>query len=135
MIAVETLLRIRLPIPRPNFYVFITLISVIIIGVIGIPYGDPRFIGFAILLELSYISLAVFIAKGYRKPLYACILIAVIIIVGNSFVTAHIHRIMTLARPVNTLVLILDGYILQILLMYASIVALKFSTRSKSILP
>jgi hypothetical protein len=128
-------LRIRLSIPKPNFYVFITLISIIIIGIIGIPFGDPRFISFAILIELSYISLAVLIAIGYRKPLYACILIAVLIIVGNSFVTAHIHRIMTLARPINTLVLILGGYILQILLIYASIVTLKFNTRSKSMLP
>jgi hypothetical protein len=135
MIVVETLLRIRLPIPKPNLYVFIVLISIVIIGIIGIPFGDPRFISFAILLELSYISLTVLIAKGYRKPLYACILIAIIIIMGNSFVTAHIHRIMTLARPVNTLVLIVGGYILQILLVYTSMVALKCSTRSKSMMP
>jgi hypothetical protein len=125
----------RLGIAKSNFQVFIVLISIIIIGIIGIPFGDPRFIIYAILLELSYISLAVLIAKGYKKPIYACIMIAVIIIVGNSFVTAHIHRIMTLARPINTLVLILGGYILQILLIYASIVTLKFSTRSKSMLP
>jgi hypothetical protein len=110
------------------------LISIIIIGIIGIPFGDPRFKSYAILLELSYISLAILIAKGYRKPLYACILIAVLIIVGNSFVTAHIHRIMTLAKPINTLVLIIGGYILQILLIYASIVALKFRNRSKCML-
>jgi hypothetical protein len=128
-------LRIRLSNSNPNFYVIIILISIIIIGIIGIPFGDPRFKSYAILLELSYISLAILIAKGYRKPLYACILIAVLIIVGNSFVTAHIHRIMTLARPVNTLVLISGGYILQILLLYTSIVALRFSNKSKSMLP
>lgn len=99
----------------------------------GIPFGDPRFIIYAIILELLYLVLAVFVAKGYRKPLYACILIAVTIIIGNSFVTAHIHRIMTLSRPLNTLVLIMGGYVLQILLICASIVALRFGNLSKSL--
>jgi hypothetical protein len=125
----------RLGIAKSNVQVFIVLISIIVVGIIGIPFGDPRFIIYAILLESSYISLAILIAKGYRKPLYACILIAVLIIVGNSFVTAHIHRIMTLTRPINTVVLIAGGYILQILLLYTSIVALKFSNKSKSMLP
>jgi hypothetical protein len=134
IIDVEISLINRPGIAKSNVQVFIVLISIIIVGIIGIPFGDPRFIIYAILLELSYISLAILIAKGYRKPLYACILIAVLIIVGNSFVTAHIHRIMTLARPINTLVLIAGGYILQILLLYTSIVALRFSNKSKSML-
>jgi hypothetical protein len=100
---------------------------------VGIPFGDPRFIIYAIILELLYFVLAVFVAKGYRKPLYACILIAIIIIIGNSFVTAHIHRIMTLSRPLNTLVLITGGYVLQILLIFTSIVALRFGKLSKSL--
>jgi hypothetical protein len=123
----------RLGIAKSNFWVFIVLISIIISGIIGIPFGDPRFIIYAILLELSYILLAILIAKGYRKPLYACISIALLIIVGNSFVTAHIHRIMTLERPINTLVLIIGGYILQILLIYASIIALRFNTKSRTV--
>ena len=98
-------------ITRPHFQVLIVLVSIIIIGVIGIPFGDPRFIIYAILLELSYASLAVLIAKGNRKPLYACIVLAILIIVGNSFVTAHIHRIMSFSRPVNAIVLIIaDTY-------------------------
>jgi hypothetical protein len=133
LVTVEISLRIRLPYSKPNFYVLIVLIFIIIIGIIGIPFGDPRFISYAVLLELSYISLAILIAKGYRKPLYACILIAVFIIIGNSFVTAHIHRILTLARPVNTMVLITGGYILQILLIYTSIVTLRFNNKSKSL--
>ena len=101
----------------------------------GIPFGDPRFIIYAILLELSYVSLAVLIAKGHRKPFYACILLAILIIVGNSFVTAHIHRIMTFSRPLNTIVLIIGGYILQGLLVYTSIVAIRNNNnRSKSVM-
>ncbi|MER5191673.1 MAG: hypothetical protein ABJB76_08185 [Candidatus Nitrosocosmicus sp.] len=122
----------RLFITKPNIPVFIVLVSIIIIGIIGIPFGDPRFIIYAVLLESSYIILAVFVAKGFKIPLYACIFLAVFIIVGNSFVTAHIHRIMTLSRPLNTMVLIIGGYILQILLIYTSIVAMRFSNRSKS---
>jgi hypothetical protein len=116
---------------KPNFAVLIMLVSIIIIGIIGIPFGDPRFIVYAILLELAYFALAILIAKGYRKPLYVCILLAIVIIVGNSFVNAHINRIMSLSRPLNTLVLIVGGYILQGLLVYASIAALRIHNRPK----
>ena len=121
-------------ITRPNFQVLLVLVFIIIIGMIGIPFGDPRFIIYAILIELLYISLAALIAKGYTKTLYACIMLSVLIIIGNSFVTAHIHRIMTFSRPLNTLVLIIGGYILQGLLAYTSVVAIRNNNRSKSVL-
>src|SRR5919112_940642 len=114
---------------KPNFAVLIMLVSIIIIG---IPFGDPRFIVYAILLELAYFALAILIAKGYRKPLYVCILLAIVIIVGNSFVNAHINRIMSLSRPLNTLVLIVGGYILQGLLIYTSTVATRMENKNKS---
>jgi hypothetical protein len=110
----------------------VTLVSIIVVGLIGIPFGDPRFIVYAIFLELVYVSLAILVAKGYRKPLYVCILIAIIIIVGNSFVNAHINRIMSLSRPLNTMVLIVGGYLLQGLLVYTSAMALRISNGSKS---
>ena len=119
-------------IKRPHLPVLVTLVSIIVVGLIGIPFGDPRFIAYAIFLELVYVSLAILVAKGYRKPLYVCILIAIIIIVGNSFVNAHINRIMTLSRPLNTMVLIVGGYVLQGLLVYTGAMALKTSNGSKS---
>ena len=119
-------------IKRPHFPVLVTLVSIIVVGLIGIPFGDPRFIAYAIFLELVYVSLAILVAKGYRMPLYVCILIAIIIIVGNSFVNAHINRIMTLSRPLNTMVLIVGGYLLQGLLVYTSAMALRKSNGSKS---
>ncbi len=119
-------------IKRPNFPVLVTLVSIVVVGLIGIPFGDPRFIVYAIFLELVYVSLAILVAKGYRKPLFVCILIAIIIIVGNSLVNAHINRIMTLSRPLNTMVLIVGGYLLQGLLVYTSTMALRISDRSKS---
>ena len=121
-----------LDIKRPHFPVLVTLVSIIVVGLMGIPFGDPRFIVYAIFLELVYVSLAILVAKGYRKPLYVCILIAIIIIVGNSFVSAHINRIMTLSRPLNTMVLIVGGYLLQGLLVYTSAMALRISNGSKS---
>ena len=119
-------------IERPHFPVLVTLVSIIVVGLIGIPFGDPRFIAYAVFLELVYVSLAILVAKGYRKPLYVCILIAMIIIVGNSFVNAHINRIMTLSRPLNTMVLVVGGYLLQGLLVYTSAMALRISNRPKS---
>ena len=119
-------------IKRPHFPVLVTLVSIIVVGLIGIPFGDPRFIAYAVFLELVYVSLAILVAKGYRKPLYVCILIAMIIIVGNSFVNAHINRIMTLSRPLNTMVLVVGGYLLQGLLVYTSAMALRISNRPKS---
>jgi hypothetical protein len=122
----------KLAIKNSNIPVLIVLVSIIIIGMIGIPFGDPRFIVYAILLEILYISLAVLIAKGYKKPLYVCILIAIIIIVGNSFVNAHIHRIMSVSKPLNTIVLVIGGYILQGLLIYTSSVATRMENKKKS---
>jgi hypothetical protein len=125
-------LSVKFAIKKSNLPVLIVLVSIIIIGVIGIPFGDPRFIVYAILLEISYISLAVLIAKGYKKPLYVCILLAIIIIVGNSFVNAHIHRIMSVSKPLNTIVLVIGGYILQGLLIYTSTVATRMENKKKS---
>lgn len=119
-------------IKRPHLPVCVTLVFIIVVGLIGIPFGDPRFIAYAIFLEMVYVSLAILVAKGYRKPLYVCILIAIVIIVGNSFVNAHINRIMTLSRPLNTMVLIVGGYLLQGLLVYTSAMALRISNGSKS---
>lgn len=122
----------KFAIKKSNIPVIIVLVSIIITGIIGIPFGDPRFIIYAILLEISYISLAFLIARGYKKPLYVCILLAIIIIVGNSFVNAHIHRIMSITKPLNTIVLIIGGYLLQGLLIYTSTVAIRMQNKKKS---
>jgi hypothetical protein len=105
---------------KPESLVIITLTSIIAIGIIGIPYGDPRFMPIAVLFELGFIALIVFIVKEYTKALYVCIILAGLIIIGNSITGAHIHRMMTLVKPINTIVLIIGGYILQGLLIYAS---------------
>ena len=112
---------------NPKNQVLIILFSIILIGLIGIPFGNPNFILNAIILELSFIILSILIAKGYgnNKPLYVCIFLALLIIIGNSLVTAHINRMMTFSKPLNTIVLIIGGYLLQGLLIYSSILTIK----------
>ena len=112
---------------HPKNQVLIVLFSIILIGLVGIPFGNPNFIINAIILELTFIILAILIAKGIgnNKPLYVCIFLALLIIIGNSLVTAHINRMITFAKPINTIVLIIGGYLLQGLLIYSSILTIK----------
>jgi hypothetical protein len=109
---------------RSENLVLIILASIIAVGLVGIPFGDPRFIPIAVLFEFLFIGLALLVSKGYVRPLYICIILASLIIIGNSITTAHIHRMMTFVKPVNTIVLIIGGYILQGLLIYASVIAI-----------
>lgn len=112
---------------HPKNQVLIILFSIILIGLLGIPFGNPNFIINAVILELTFIILAILIAKGIgnNKPLYVCIFLALLIIIGNSLVTAHINRMITFSKPLNTIVLIIGGYLLQGLLIYTSILTIK----------
>jgi hypothetical protein len=112
---------------HPKNQVLIILFSIILIGLIGIPFGNPNFIINAIILEVSFIILSILIAKGIgnNKPFYVCIFLALLIIIGNSLVTAHINRMITFSKPLNTVVLIIGGYLLQGLLIYSSILTIK----------
>jgi hypothetical protein len=92
--------------------VLIILASIIAVGLVGISF------------EFLFIGLAILVSKGYARPLYICVILASLIIIGNSITTAHIHRMVTFVKPVNTIVLIIGGYILQGLLIYASIIAI-----------
>jgi predicted branched-subunit amino acid permease len=108
------------------------LISIVLIGLVGIPFGDPRFIPIAIVLELVFIGLVISLLKGHTRSLYICIALASLIIIGNSIIAAHIHRIMTFAKPVNTIVLIIGGYVLQALLIYSCARAILYKRREDS---
>jgi hypothetical protein len=112
---------------HPKNQVLIILFSIILIGLVGIPFGNPNFIINAMILEVTFIILAILIAKGIgnNKPLYVCIFLALLIIIGNSLVTAHINRMITFSKPLNTIVLIIGGYLLQGLLIYTSILTIK----------
>src|SRR5215207_8565398 len=99
----------------------ITLVSITVLGLIAIPCGNPKFIDRAIILEISFATLSALIWKGYSKALYACIPLAALVIIGNSLATPHINLMITFSEPLNAIILIVGGYVLQIALIYTSL--------------
>ena len=99
----------------------IILVFITVLGLIAIPFGNPKFIDRAIILELSFATLSVLIWKGYNKVLYACIPIAALVIIGNSLAPPHINLMMSFSKPLNAIILIIGGYVLQIALIYTSL--------------
>ena len=99
----------------------IILVSIVAIGLVAIPFGNPKFIDRAIILELSFVTLSVLVWKGYSKTLYACIPLALLVVIGNSLAPPHVNLMMTFSKPVNAIVLIVGGYVLQIALIYTSV--------------
>lgn len=108
----------------------IVLVAITVTGLIAIPFGNPKFIDRAIILELTFITLSVLIWKRYHKALYPCIPLAALIIIGNSLAPPHVNLMMTFSKPLNAIVLILGGYVLQIVLIYSSLRAI-LNIRSK----
>jgi hypothetical protein len=99
----------------------IILIFITVLGLIAIPFGNPKFIDRAIILELSFATLSVLIWKGYNKVLYACIPIAALVIIGNSLAPPHVNLMVSFSKPLNAIILIIGGYVLQIALIYTSL--------------
>ena len=97
--------------PLPPVVIMLVVIS--IVGAIAIPFGAPQFLDRAVALELSFIMLAFLTYKGFRKALYACIPLAIIIMVGNSLASSHVEMMTTFSKPLNALMLIIGGYVLQ----------------------
>ena len=99
----------------------IILVFITVLGLIAIPFGNPKFIDRAIILELSFATLSVLIWKGYNKVLYACLPIAALVIIGNSLAPPHVNLMMSFSKPLNAIILIIGGYVLQIALIYTSL--------------
>ena len=53
--------------------------------------------------------------------IYTCIPIATLVIIGNSLAPPHVKLMMTFSKPINAIVLIIGGYVLQVALIYTSI--------------
>jgi hypothetical protein len=125
-------LQAGLPPPPPPVVIVLTVISVV--GAIAIPFGAPQFIDRAIALELSFITLAVVIllcdrltvrtVPLARLALYACIPLAIIVMVGNSVASPHVEMMTTFSKPFNAVMLIIGGYVLQGALIGATILQL-----------
>ena len=99
----------------------IILVSIAVLGLIAIPFGNPKFIDRAIILELSFATLSALIWKGYSKALYACIPLAALVIIGNSLAPPHVNLMMTFSKPLNAIILVIGGYVLQVALIYTSL--------------
>ncbi len=105
--------------------VVIILTAVSVVGVLGIPLGNPKFIPQALILEGCFIVLAVLTAKNYKHVYIPNFIISGVVIIGNSIFYKHVE-IMTTFHPLyNALVLIIGGYVLQILLLITNYLAYK----------
>ena len=105
--------------------VVIVLAAVSVVGVLGIPLGDPKFIPQALLLEGCFVALTVLTAKNYKRVYIPNFVIAGIVISGNSAFYKHIEIMITLHPFYNALVLIIGGYVLQVLLLITNYLAYK----------
>ena len=99
----------------------IVLVSIAVVGLIAVPFGNPKFIDRAIVLEMSFFVLFALIWKGYSKTLYVCIPLAILVIVGNSLAPPHVNLMMTFSKPMNAIILIIGGYVLQVALICTSL--------------
>jgi len=99
----------------------IILVFIVVVGIIAIPFGNPKFIDRAITLELIFVILAALVWKRYSRALYACIPLAVLVMIGNSLAQPHVQIMTTFSKPLNAVVLIIGGYVLQVALMYTSL--------------
>ncbi len=118
---------------KPKKILVCVLGAISIVGVIGIPIGDPKFIIQAITLESSFIALAFLSAKKYRYVYIPNFAIAIIVIIGNTVSPKHTEIMATLHPLYNGLVLIIGGYVLQGLLIVTNILALRSYKESKKI--
>jgi hypothetical protein len=100
--------------------IVVILISISIMGIIGIPIGSPKFVTNAIVLESVFIVLAILSLWRLRYTLVPNMIIAIVVIIGNTASPKHIEIMSTFEPLENAIVLIVGGYILQGLLMLTS---------------
>ena len=101
------------------------LIAISVVGILGIPLGDPDFLAVSIGLEASYVALTIVSVKKIKYALIPNIIIAGIVIAGNTFSPTHTDIMLSLDPIYNALILIIGGYILQGLLIAASVLTYK----------
>ena len=109
--------------------IFVILVSISIVGIIGIPMGDPQFLVNAVLLESSFIALAAVSVWRLQYSVIPNMVIAIIVIVGNTISPKHIEIMTNLVPAENAVVLIVGGYVLQGLLLVTS--AIEFKKRKQ----
>lgn len=108
---------------RNQRVVVAVLASICVVGAFGIPIGDPKFITQGIALESSFIALVAISAIKYRYAYIPNFIIAGVVIVGNTASPKHLEIMSTLHPLYNGIVLIVGGYVLQMLLIITNIMA------------
>ena len=101
------------------------LIAISVISVLGIPLGDPKFLAEGIALEIAFIGLTILSVKKVRYALVPNIVIACLVILGNTLSPKHTEIMSTWNPLYNATILIVGGYMLQSLLLAANIVGFK----------
>lgn len=101
------------------------LISISAVGVLGIPLGDPKFVAEGIALEFVYISLTILSIKKISYALIPNIVIACLVITGNTLSPKHTEIMLSLTPLYNAIILIVGGHILQALLLVTNLLGLK----------
>ena len=109
---------------KSNKFITIILASISIIGIIGIPMGDPKFFVQAISLELIFITLTILSIIKIRYTLIPNIIIGIFVIFGNTFSPQHIEIMSSLTPIGNAIILIIGGYVLQSILILSSMIGL-----------
>jgi predicted branched-subunit amino acid permease len=97
------------------------LVAISAVGMVGLPLGDPKFLPVGIALEAGFIALAVLSVKRVKSVVIPSIAIACIVIAGNTLSPTHIDIMLTLTPIYNAIILLIGGYMLQGLLIIASI--------------
>ena len=105
--------------------IVVILISISIIGIIGIQIGNPKFVTNAIALESAFIVLAILSSWRLKYIVIPNMIIAIVVIIGNTVSPKH-TEIMSSFEPFgNAVVLIIGGYLLQGLLLITNIMVVK----------
>jgi len=105
--------------------IVVILVSISVMGIIGIPIGNPKFVTNAIALESSFIVLATLSLWRLRYALVPNMIIAIVVIIGNTASPKHIEIMSTFEPLENAIVLIVGGYLLQGLLLITSMMVFK----------
>lgn len=106
-------------------YLVSVLVSIGIVGAFGIPLGDSKFFVQAIILESSFIALAILSFKNFKYAYIPNFIIACLVISGNTISPKHLEIMSTLHPFYNAIVLIVGGYILQGLLLVTNTISLR----------
>ena len=106
-------------------FIVSVLVAISVIGIFGIPLGDPKFITEAIALESSFVGLTILSIKRPKYALIPNVGIACLVIAGNTISAKHTEIMLSLHPLYNAIILIIGGYILQGLLLAANILAFK----------